>query len=126
MSSTTWPRQLPPSLSGHLGGKASLGLSVCETHAVWVLVTRQGPLPGAGPRPQRPSRSLHAVCGEESSVLSDLFVKLLEWGGRLTAGAEVDTGPEALGAWQTITQTTEAKDRGVLGRGGVVEGRERH
>lgn len=68
-----------------------------------------GALSRSSPRPQRLSRSPSAVCGEESSALSDLFVKGLEWGGRLTAGAEVDMGPAALRTWQMITQTTEAK-----------------
>lgn len=57
--------------------------------AVTVLVPRQGPFPGAGPRPQRLSRSPRAVCGEEGSVLSGLFVQFLECRGRHTAGAEV-------------------------------------
>lgn len=33
-------------------------------------------------------------------------------GGRLIAGAEVDTGLEALGIRQIIMQTTEAKEEG--------------
>lgn len=86
-----------------------------------MLVTRQGPFPGASPRPQRLSRSPRAVCGEESSVLSDLFVKGLEWGGRLTAGAEGDRGPAALRTWRMITQTTEAKKERE-GHGGGLGG----
>lgn len=90
-----------------------------------VPVTRQGPSLGAGSRPQRLSRSLCAVRGEANSVFSDLFVKFLMWGGRLTAGAEVDTGLEALGVKQMIMQTTEAKER-ERGRSheGQVGGRE--
>lgn len=87
-----------------------------------MLVTRQGPFPGASPRPQRLSRSPRAVCGEESSVLGDLFVKGLEWGGRLTAGVEGDMGPAALRTWRMIMQTTEAgkkkKKREIGGYGG--------
>lgn len=96
--SCTATLQVPSEFAGHLGGRGSPSLSVCEKQkqAVSLPVTRQGPFPGAGPRPQRLSRSLCAVCGEAGSVLSDLFVKFLEWGGRLTAGAEVDTGPEAV------------------------------
>lgn len=86
-----------------------------------MLVTRQGPFPGASPRPQKLSRSRRAACGEESSVLSDLFVKGLEWGGRLTAGAEGDMGPAALRTWLVIMQSTEVKkgERGAWGRGGL-------
>lgn len=115
MSSTaTLP--VPFKLVGHLRGRGSPLLSVYERQVALVPVTRQGPFPGAGPRPQRLSRSLCAVCGEANSVLSDFFVKFLIWGGRLIAGAEVDTGLEALGVRQIIMQTTGAKEEG----GGVM------
>lgn len=108
-STATLPVPFKP--VGHLRGRGSPPLSVCERQAVLVPVTRQGPFPGAGPRPQRLSRRLCTVRGEANSVLNDLFVKFLMWGGRLTAGAEVDTGLEALGVRQMIMQTTEAKER---------------
>lgn len=70
-------------------GTGELGLPVCSPgrkgfpavrQAVWGPVTRQGPFPEAGPRPQRLSRGLCAVSGEEGSALSGLRVQFLELG----------------------------------------------
>lgn len=73
---------IPPS-SAHSHGRwgGSPGLRVGDRQAMLVPVTRQGPLPGAGPKPQRLSRSRAeacAVCGEEGAVLGGLFVQFLE------------------------------------------------
>lgn len=111
-------------------GAGELGLPVCPPgrhglpavrQAVWVPISRQGPFPGAGPRPQRLSRSLCAFSGEEGSVLSGLHVQFLEQGEDLHLALKLHPGSQA--AWQMVRQPLKPKkmERGVGEREGLKE-----